>query len=337
MSDMRKEKVLATCTLHRAGMSALTARVDLEVAEYDMRNEQELEPFLPDLSALIVRSTPIGAATLAHATNLKVIGRHGTGLDNIDLTAATKEGIVVTYEPDALTQSVAEHTLALMLALARSLRLADRLVRVGRWRDALPQLGTELAGKTLGIIGLGRIGTKVAEMARSAFGMRVLAFDPFIQVDHDAAGHIALVKDLRSMLSQVDVLSLHAPLTAQTYHLIGGAELACLHHSAYLINTSRGALVVPEALVSALRHRRLAGAALDTFVEEPLPSGDPLLDLDNVILTPHIASHTEEAIARLAVGCVAQVLAVLGGCRPAFIANPDVWDERRGVDRAVDK
>ncbi len=234
MSDMRKEKVLATCTLHRAGMSALTARVDLEVAEYDMRNEQELEPFLPDLSALIVRSTPIGAATLAHATNLKVIGRHGTGLDNIDLTAATKEGIVVTYEPDALTQSVAEHTLALMLALARSLRLADRLVRVGRWRDALPQLGTELAGKTLGIIGLGRIGTKVAEMARSAFGMRVLAFDPFIQVDHDAAGHIALVKDLRSMLSQVDVLSLHAPLTAQTYHLIGGAELACLHHSAVL-------------------------------------------------------------------------------------------------------
>jgi D-3-phosphoglycerate dehydrogenase len=330
-SDVRKRKVLVTFPFHPAGISALAARVDLQVADHDMRNEHELELFLPGLSALIVGSTPIGAATLAHATDLKVIGRHGTGLDNIDLAAATRQGIVVTNEPDALTQSVAEHTVALMLALARSVPLADRLVRTGQWREALPHLGTELAGKTLGVIGLGRIGSKVAEMARLAFGMDVLAYEPSVQVQQHAARDITLVKDLRDLLPHVDVLSLHAPLIAQTYHLIGAAELACMHRSAYLINTSRGALIVPEALATALGTRRLAGAAPDTFVEEPLIATDPLLSLDNVILTPHIASHTEEAIARLAAGCAAQVLAVLSGCRPAHIANPDVWHERRGA------
>jgi D-3-phosphoglycerate dehydrogenase / 2-oxoglutarate reductase len=337
ISDMRRGKVLATFPLHRAGVSALTALVDLEVADHDILDERELEPFLTGLSALIVGSTPIGTATLAQAANLKVIGRHGTGLDNIDLVEATRQGIVVTYEPDALTQSVAEHTLALILALARSLLLADRLVRAGQWRDALPHLGTELAGKTLGVIGLGRIGTKVAEMARSALGMQVVAFDPFAQLDHNTVGDIALVKDLPDLLPRVDVLSLHAPLTAQTHHLIGRVELACMRRSAYLVNTSRGALVVPEALVSALRHRRLAGAALDTFVEEPLLGGNPLLDLDNVILTPHIASHTEQAMSRLAAGCAAQVLAVLAGRRPASIANPEVWEQRRGVKGAADE
>ena len=148
----------------------------------------------------------------------------------------------MTHEPDALTQSVAEHTLALMLAVARSLRLADRLVRAGEWRDALPHLGTELAGKTLGVIGLGRIGTKVAEMARSAFGMHVLAYDPFVEIQQHAVRDLAIVTDMPDLLPHVDVLSLHAPLTAQTYHLIGEAELARMHHSAVLINTSRGAL-----------------------------------------------------------------------------------------------
>ena len=129
--------------------------------------------------------------------------------------------------------------LALMLALARSLPLADGLVRSGQWRDALPRLGTELAGKTLGVIGLGRIGTRVGEMARCALGMNVLAYDPLVQVDHPAPGDITMMKDLRDLLPRVDVLTLHAPLTAQTHHLIGQAELVRMHHSAYLINTSR--------------------------------------------------------------------------------------------------
>lgn len=333
-SDTPSPKVLVTFPFHAAGVSALAASVNLQVAEKEMITEEELEPFLPDVTALIVASTRISVATFARASDLKVIGRHGTGLDNIDLNAATRQGVVVTYEPDALTQSVAEHTLALILALARSLRVADRLMRTGQWRDALPRLGTELAGKALGVIGLGRIGLKVAEMARSAFGMEVLAYDPFVQVQRYAAQHIAVVEDLPDLLSHVDVLSLHAPLTAETHHLIGAAELACMHSSAYLINTSRGALIVPEALVAALKSGQLAGAALDTFVEEPLPANDPLLALDNVILTPHIASCTEEAISRLAVGCAAQVLAVLSGRRPAHVANPDVfrkWHGARGV------
>lgn len=327
----RSEKVLATFPLHAAGVSMLADRVDLQVADHEMLEEAELGLFLPGLSALIVGSTPVGAATCERATDLKVIGRHGTGLDNIDLAAATRQGIVVTYEPDALTQSVAEHTLALMLALARSLRLADRLVRAGQWRDALPHLGTELAGKTLGLIGLGRTGTRVAEMARSALGMQVLAYDPFVRARDQDVNDVNLVRDLPELLPCVDVLSLHAPLTAETYHLIGAAQLACMRRSAYVVNTSRGALIAPEALVAALQDGRLAGAALDTFVEEPLPAADPLLCLDNVIVTPHIASHTEEAIDRLAAGCAAQVLAVLEGRPPAHIANPEVWHERRGA------
>ena len=252
----------------------------------------KLASHLENADALIVRSAvQVTGATLEHARKLRVIGRAGVGVDNIDLEAATKKGIAVMNTPGANAVAVAEHTFALMLALARHLCRADALTRAGRWEKKSLQ-GTELRAKTLGIAGLGRVGMEVARRAR-AFGMEVIAHDPFVPTT--AARELGIqLAGLDEVYAAADYLTLHVGLTPQTAGMINAASLARMKKGVRLINCARGELVEEAALADALRSGHVAGAALDVFHEEP-PKSSPLLALENVIATPHIAGSTREA------------------------------------------
>ncbi|HEV2022724.1 MAG TPA: phosphoglycerate dehydrogenase [Terriglobales bacterium] len=252
----------------------------------------KLASHLENADALIVRSAvQVTSATLEHARKLRVIGRAGVGVDNIDLEAATKKGIAVMNTPGANAVAVAEHTFALMLALARHLCRADALTRAGRWEKKSLQ-GTELRAKTLGIAGLGRVGMEVARRAR-AFGMEVIAHDPFVPTT--AARELGIkLAGLDEVYAAADYLTLHVGLTPQTAGMINAASLAKMKKGVRLINCARGELVEEPALAEALRSGHVAGAGVDVFTEEP-PKNSPLLALENVIATPHIAGSTREA------------------------------------------
>lgn len=256
---------------------------------------------------------------------LKFVTVMGTGTDNIDLEAATRRGVVVSNTPTAPTISVAEHTVALMLAVTRNLLPMDRELRQGRWTH-LP--GIELRGKTFGFLGLGLIAAEVAPVVR-ALGMRLVGWS----LRHDPARAARLGVELlefEDVLRQSDVMSLHLRASSRTAGLIGARELALMKRSAFLINTARGAIVDEGALVEALRDRRLAGAGIDVFQQEPLPEDSPLLALDNVVLTPHVAWVTDAGIDRMARHPVENVLAFLDG-KPQFVVNPAVLRPQEGT------
>ncbi len=251
-----------------------------------------LEAELGDADALVVRSaTRVTAGLLERATRLRVIGRAGVGVDNIDLDAATRRGILVMNTPGGNAISVAEHTLALLLALARSVPQLNAAVHAGRWEKS-GAAGVELRGKTLGLLGLGRVGSEVARRAR-ALEMRVLAHDPYISENVAREADVELAP-LAELLARSDFLSLHAALSPATEGIVNAAALAKMKRGARLINTARGELVDEAALAEALRSGHLAGAAVDVFAVEP-PRGSPLVGLLNVIATPHVAGSTEEA------------------------------------------
>ena len=251
-----------------------------------------LEAELADADALIVRSaTRVSAALLEHAPRLRVIGRAGVGVDNIDLDAATRRGVLVMNTPGGNAVSVAEHTLALLLALARSVPQLNAAIHAGRWEKS-GAAGIELRSKTLGLLGLGRVGSEVARRAR-ALEMRVLAHDPYISESVAREADVELVP-LPELLARSDFLSLHAALGPATERIINAATLAQMKRGARLINTARGELVDEAALAEALRSGRLGGAAVDVFAVEP-PRGSPLVGLPSVIATPHVAGSTEEA------------------------------------------
>ena len=259
---------------------------------------------LPDADALIVRSAvDVNAEVLKNAGKLRVIGRAGVGVDNIDLDAATKAGIAVMNTPGANAVAVAEHTLALMLALARHLSRADATTRAGKWEKKSLQ-GTELRGKTLGIVGLGRIGMEVARRAK-AFEMKIIAHDPFVAASV-AREHEIQLADLDAIYAAADYLSLHVGLTPQTTGMIHENSLAKMKRGVRIINCARGELVNEAALAAALTSKQVGGVALDVFNEEP-PRSSPLLALENVIATPHIAGSTNEAQDAVGVQIASQV------------------------------
>jgi D-3-phosphoglycerate dehydrogenase len=273
---------------------------------------------------LNVRSyTSLDAATLAELPDLALIAVFGTGTDNIDLEAAARLGIAVSNAPGANARSVAEHTLALTLAVARAIPRHDAELRAGRWTHFE---GPELEGKTFGVIGLGTIGRAVARMA-AAFGMRVVAWSPTDDPERARACGAAPVA-LDDLLRDADVVSLNLALSEQTRGIIGARELALLKPSAILVNTARGALVDETALIETLRAGRIFGAGLDVFVEEPLPAGHPLMKLDNVVLTPHAGWMTREARERLLRLPVQNIAGYLAG-RPSNVVNPGALDHPR--------
>src|SRR5580704_7872201 len=254
--------------------------------------KETLDAELPTADALIVRSaTRVTAAVLERATKLRVVGRAGVGVDNVDLDAATRRGVLVMNTPGGNAPSVAEHTLALLLSLARKIPALDSAMHAGRWEKSKGQ-GTELRGKTLGLLGLGRVGAEVARRAR-ALEMRVLACDPFLTEDAAREAGVILVS-LDQLLAESDFLSLHTALVPETERIINAANLAKTKRGAYIVNTARGELVDEVALAEALRSGQLAGAGLDVFAVEP-PKDSPLLGLSNLIATPHVAGSTAEA------------------------------------------
>lgn len=313
-------KILITEPLHDAGIAYLEN-------EFEVDTKMGLSPSallreVPEYDAIITRSgTPVTADLLqAGGERLKVVGRAGIGVDNIDIAAATARGVAVVNAPNGNVRAAAEHTIALLFALCRNVPQADHLLREGVWGKNR-FMGVEIAGKTLGVIGLGKVGSQVARMAK-ALGMDVLAYDPFVEQGRD----VPLVA-LDDLLRRADVVTLHVPLTPLTAGMIGPRELGLMKESAYLVNCARGRVVDEAALYDACKSGQIAGAALDVFESEPLKNS-PLLELGNVIVTPHLGGTTREAMEASSLEVAAQVRALLMGDYAAHIVNPEVLDPR---------
>jgi D-3-phosphoglycerate dehydrogenase len=263
-------------------------------------------------------------ALLRACPRLRVVGRHGVGLDTVDIEAATRLGIAVVHAPGSNAQAVAEHTLMLMLACVKRTIQIDRMTRQGDWRARHEVLNTELAGKTLGIVGVGNIGRRVARFA-GALGMRVLGYDKYLSPEEVRRRGAEPVESLEALLPQVDVLTCHTPLTPETRHMIDDKALALLRPGAIFINTSRGPVHSEPALFEALATGRLAAAGLDVFEQEPSPIDNPLFQLDQVVCSSHVAGVTKEANRQASLQVTAEMLRVLRGERPEVLANPEVW------------
>lgn len=288
-------------------------------------SKEDLAREMTDADVVIITSKyQITKDLIARAPKLRAIVKYGSkpGLDNVDMSAATARRILVSYTPGANSDSVAEFTVALALSLAKKLHNIMRLVKSNEWRNA-SCLGLELGEKTVGLVGLGVIGSKVASKL-SCLGMKILATDPYVSTEKADLVHAKLT-DLHTLLRNSDVITLHAQVTDETRHMIGKHEFALVKPTAYFINTARGALVDEKALYEALRDGKIAGAAIDVFETEP-PIGSLLLSLENVILTPHVASWTADALRKEALMAAEETRRILTGTRPMNLANPEVLD-----------
>ncbi len=310
-------KVLVSDPLHQAGIELLQKEVEVEVATG--LSKEELIEKIKDKDALIVRSaTKVTREVIEAGKNLKVIGRAGVGVDNIDLKAATERGIIVVNAPTASSITVAELTLGLMIALARNIPQANASLKAGKW-EKKKFMGIELRGKTLGVIGMGRIGSQVVKKAK-AFEMKCIAYDPYISKSVAEELGVEIAESLDELLKKSDFITLHVPLTDQTRHLINKEAIEKMKDGVYIINAARGGVIDEQALYEALKSGKVAGAALDVFEKEP-PEGNPLLTLDNFIGTPHLGASTQEA-QRLAATIVCEdVLKVLKGEPPENVVN----------------
>lgn len=292
-------KILISDQLSEEGLKILK---DVKEFQVDVKTDlkpEDLKEIIKDYDALIVRSaTKVTKDIISQAQKLKVIGRAGVGLDNVDLEAATGKGIIVMNTPAGNTISTAEHTMSMILALSRNIPQANVSVKHGEWKRS-KFMGVELYNKTLGIIGLGKIGSEVAKRAQS-FGMKVLAYDPFLSREV-AEGLGVEVVELKDLLQRSDCITVHTPLTEETKHMISTNEFAIMKNGVRLINCARGGIVDEVALIKAIKEGKVSGAALDVFEKEPLPPDSEILELDNIITTCHLGASTEEAQINVAI------------------------------------
>jgi D-3-phosphoglycerate dehydrogenase len=298
-------RVLVRESIAEAGVDLLRTRFDVDVDA-----DSDLTEIIDRYDAIVVRSaTKVTADLIALATNLKVIGRAGVGVDNVDVEAATRRGIVVANAPESTVVSAAEHTIGLLVALARNIPQAHAALKQGRW-ERKQYGGIELAGKTLGVLGFGRIGQQVARRALG-LGMRVVAFDPFVSAERFRELGVERAETVEDVYAAAEFLTLHSPLTAETRRSIDAAAFASMRDGVRLVNAARGELVDEDALIAALESGKVAGAALDVFSTEPYAG--PLIEFDNVVVTPHLAASTDEAQDRAGVIVAEQVVAALEG------------------------
>ena len=301
---------------------------------YDIEVWQQNEPPPRDLllekardcDALLTEVTDIiDAELLDQATNLKVVANRAVGLDNIDIPAATRNGILIGNTPGVLHESCADFTFGLILALARNIAYGERKIRAGEWTvfDQIPYLGTDVYGATLGIIGMGLIGTTVARRAK-AFDMRIIYNSRTRKPEVEEELGAEWRDDMDAVLSEADYVSLHMPLTPETEYMIGKRELELMQPTAFLINTTRGRTVNPKDLYDALSSRSVAGAAIDVTDPEPIPFDDPLLSLDNLLITPHIASASRQTVRRMGQMSADNIIAALNGEPMPGCVNPEV-------------
>ena len=304
--------------IHEAGYQVLASMGEVRMAS--STNEESILGEIGDTDGVVIRSR--GAMTrriLEHAPRLKVVGRHGVGVDNVDLDAATEHGVQVVNTPQATVESVAEHTIGMMIALSKKIVYTDAQTRVGNFEVRYTIQGRELCGRTVGIIGFGRIGRRVAQISHHGFGMSILYHDvmPVPELEREVGARRLPLDDL---LKTAEYITVHVPLLPETTGLIGEREFALMRPEAMFFNLSRGAVVDEAALYRALTEGRIAGAGIDVFAQEPTPADNPLLQLDNVVLTPHTAATTEEASRDMSL--VAQdLVAVLQGRPPLYPVN----------------
>ena len=317
-------KVLVVQAFHADGMRLLEARGDVTVEIADGALE-ELAEKIADADGVTIRTSLLPAAVIERALRLKVVSRHGVGYDNIDVDALTRRGIPLAIAADANATAVAEHTLYLMLALAKQGLRYDRATREGGWAVRNSLEAVDLAGRRVLVMGFGRIGREVARRC-AAFGMAVMVYDPYVQANViEAAGDYRSVPDFEAALPETDVLTVHMPLGADSRGLIGAAELAALPAHAFVINAARGGIVDETALHDALTSGKIAGAGLDVFDQEPPPDDHPLFALENVILSPHSAGLSKEAAIRMAISTAKNVLAGIDGkLDPSMVVNREV-------------
>lgn len=310
---------------HPEAEERLRAEVALEVLEQP--SAEAIAGALRRAGGAFVRyPNKLPGSALAHAEHLRIISTSGRGTDAVDVAAATARGIPVVNNPAFGTVPVAEHAVGAMIALAKNMLPFNRATHAGEgWAAQKRYRRMELRGKTLGIVGLGNIGEEMARICIAAFRMRVLAYDPYVPAQKARALGAEPVTDLARIWRDSDVVSLHPELTADTRGMVGERELREMRRHAFLINTARGPIVSAGALARALREGWIAGAALDVYEEEPLAKDSPLAGLENLVLSPHIAGLTDEALRAMALSAAEQILQALRGERPPHLVNPEVW------------
>lgn len=329
---MAKKKLLFIRKIREEGMRLAFERDDVQVVVTEHNSGPGLLEAVRDAHGLLVRTAVIDKAVIDAARCLEIVSRHGVGYDAVDVDALSARGIPLTITPGANAVSVAEHAMFQMLALAKRCQEHDRGVREGRFNELRgAMLPIDLHGKTLLILGFGRIGSLLAPRAL-AFGMRVLACDPFIDQQRIEAAGCSAVADFRAVLPQADVVSVHTPLSAQTRAMLGAAEFARMKRGALVLNTARGGIVDEDALADALRAGRLAGAGIDVFTSEPTPpdTSHPLFHCDNVILSSHCAGVSQEAAIRMSMMATKNILDAFDGTlSPEVVVNRDVLSGAR--------
>ena len=314
-------RVLISGDIHPDGIALLLGRDGLEVEQMSGDGPGPFFARLPEADALLIRGATLPAEAVVASRRLKIVSRHGAGYDNIPVAALTRQGIPLATVGDVNSGPVAEHTFFMILALAKSCMLQDRAVRAGRFELRHRPVSVELAGRTLLIIGFGRIGRALARRA-AAFEMRIVAYDPNISATQMAEKGASKVDDWRAVLGEADVVSLHVPRLPETENMIGTAELAAMKPTAFLVNVARGGLIDEVALAEALGSGRIAGAGIDAFAVEPPTLDNPLLGVEGVLLSPHTGGLTRESVARLSLWSARNVLAGLDGrLDPAVVVN----------------
>jgi D-3-phosphoglycerate dehydrogenase len=307
---MNKPKVLVADPVSERGIAELAEGGLLDVTVKTGLKEEQLLEIIGEFSGLVVRSqTKVNARVIEAATKLKAVGRAGVGVDNVDVDAATKRGIIVMNTPGGNTISTAEHAFSLMVSTARKIPAADASMKAGKW-DRKSFEGVELYSKTLAILGMGRIGTEVARRAM-AFGMRVLAYDPYLSASRARSLQVELVESLDDIVPEADFITMHMPLTPETKDMLDARRLARAKKGVRIINCARGGLINEAALAAALKSGHVAGAALDVFEVEPLPADSPLRDAPNLVLTPHLGASTAEAQESVGIEVAQQIRAAL--------------------------
>jgi D-3-phosphoglycerate dehydrogenase len=319
---MDRFKVLVMQNIHANGLAVLqNGSCDYIIP--DSLDRATVAKLAQDADAILVRTAAVDRELIESASKLKVIARHGAGVDNIDGTAAAERGIPVCNTPYANSNSVAEHTVGMMVAIAHQMFKGDIALRKGEFESRNRYIGTELFGKTLGIIGLGNIGRRVARKCALGMEMNVIAYDPFIKGD-SGIDYVQMVQSIAELAAAADFVSLHIPYMPEMHHVISKDILAKMKQSAFLINCARGGLVDEDALYETLKAGRLAGAAMDVFEQEPPSTKHPLWELDNIIVTPHMSAHTDDAMISMAVGAAEEIVRVLHNEQPVSVTNKNL-------------
>jgi len=314
---MNLYKILIIGDIHSEGKKLLKSKAEIKVI--NNFEKKHLLKEVQDVDAIVIRGIEVtlDREIIQNAPKLRVIGRHGIGLETIDLEAAKENNVKVVYTPLASCESVAEHVIGFMISLLKKMRLADIAARENNWQARHQYIGMEIHQKTLGIIGMGRIGRRISEICRLAFDMEILYFDKFYYSEYEKKYQCKKIS-LNELLKLSDIISINIPYQSELHHLIGEEQLKLMKKEAFLINTARGHIWDEKALVKALKNHDIAGIATDVFEKEPFDDGPNIFaEFDNVILSPHLAAHTNEALLKMSL--VAQdVIAVLEGKEPKY-------------------